>query len=439
MVVAASIAAAVAVGCGRGRRSAVGGDRDAAGGRDAAIEAGDQLAVVDRALARGAAFLATRQEADGAIRSPTYAAFRDGYALTGLAAMALGLAPGDPARQAYPRAVDFLATLVDEQGGMRAPEPAYPTYAAALGVLVLNAPGNQRHGATRDALREVLRRRQLGPALGWRPDDAAYGGWGYYPREPRRPAGSISDDLLSSNLSATLLAVGALTLGGVAVDDPALVLARGFVERCQNRVAPCAAEPCPADGGFFFSPAVADANKAGSLRWGGAERYHSYGSMTADGLRALLRLGVAPDDRRVVEAAAWLERNFDAARNPGQFAPGAEVRRESAYFYWAWTAAHALRAASKPELMTTQGPVRWAGALAAELVGRQRDDGSWKNAYTEMREDDPVVATSFAMAALTVCRGALVGEYRSHAGWPAATPTPTRPAPGGPEAGALVP
>jgi hypothetical protein len=33
-----------------------------------------------------------------------------------------------------------------------------------------------------------------------------------------------------------------------------------------------------------------------------------------------------------------------------------------------------------------------------------------------MREDDPVVATSFALAALLVCRSAIVGEYRSHTG-----------------------
>jgi hypothetical protein len=33
-----------------------------------------------------------------------------------------------------------------------------------------------------------------------------------------------------------------------------------------------------------------------------------------------------------------------------------------------------------------------------------------------MREDDPVVATAFATAALGVCRVALTGQYRSHAG-----------------------
>jgi hypothetical protein len=210
----------------------------------------------------------------------------------------------------------------------------------------------------------------------------------------------VRDDLLSSNLSATLLVVGALTLGGVPAEDPALVAARGFVERCQN-----------ADGGFFFSPAVPDANKAGRA----GDGYASYGSMTADGVRALLRLG--GNEERVARGAAWLERNFEADRNPGEFVGGAEIRRASAYFYWTWSAAHALRAIGKPELETAKGKVVWARALARALLARQRGDGSWKNDATEMREDDPVVATSFAMAALAVCRSVISGEHRSHAGW----------------------
>ena len=364
------------------------------------------VADLDAAMARGAAFLAGRQQADGAIRSPTYAAFRDGYALTGLAALALGLSPGEPAARAYPRAVDFLATLADGDH-LRMPAPAYPTYATALAVLVLESPGNPRHRAVRDVLRTELRARQLGPDTGWRPDDASFGGWGYYPQVPRRPDGALTDDLLSANLSATLLAIGALALGGVPSDDPALVLARGFVARCQAD-----------DGGFFFSPALADGNKAGAaLDDAGVAHPRAYGSMTADGLRALIRTGVPVDDPRVQRAAAWLERHFDATRNPGAFPPVAEVRRASAYFYWTWTASHALRLLGRRTLATEAGPVDWPIALARELLRRQRADGSWKNPSGEMREDDPVVATAFALAALGNVRIVLAGTPASHAGW----------------------
>jgi hypothetical protein len=178
--------------------------------------------------------------------------------------------------------------------------------------------------------------------------------------------------------------VGALALAGTKPDDPALRDAAGFVDRCRAK-----------DGGFFFSPALPISNKAGGFR--------AYGSMTADGLRAQLRLGT-----RIDAPLAWLEQHFDPTKNPGAFAAVDEVRRESSYYYYAWSVAHAF-AHAKP------GDRRWAEALARELLARQLPDGSWRNGATEMREDDPLVATSFAVAALALCRGAITGERASHA------------------------
>lgn len=351
-------------------------------------------ASIDLALHRGGVFLASRQSDDGAFRSRTYAALKDGWSLTPLAALTLRMVPQDELiTGAYRRAVDFVGMIVVGDAVRTAPEVSYPLYAYAIGALVLGAPDNRRHRAAHGALIAALREYQLGEANGWRAAEASYGGWGYARQIPKRPDGAvIDDDLLTANLSASVLAIGALALGGVAPDDPALIAARGFVERCQNR-----------DGGFFFSPALPDANKAGPVAGGG---YRSYGSMSADGLRALLRLGVARDDPRVVAAVAYLERTFDAARNPGEFPEVAEIRRESSYYYWVWSVAHAMRHLENP---------RWAEALVDELVRRQQLDGSWRNPASEMREDDPVIATSFALAALALARSVIAGERRSHA------------------------
>jgi hypothetical protein len=339
---------------------------------------------IDAAIAKGAAFLVSKQGPDGAIRSPVYAYFKDGYALTPLALAALFAVPSEDA--AYARGVDFIATMIRD-GKLRedVDAPRYPLYSMAVGVLVLNRAGNERQQAARDALVRALRGRQLVEDNGWKPDMPSYGGWSYFDGVPDRP--EAPDD--QANLSATLYAVGALALSGVPATDPALVRARAFVERCQAE-----------DGGFFFAPAIPDGNKAGVGR--------AYGSMTADGARALVRLGVPPDDPRVARAAAWLDAHFDATRNPGEFAPVNEIRRESSYFYWTWTAAHAMRDLGRPA-------AAWAAPLAEALLARQRPDGSWANPAAEMREDDPVVATAFATAALGVCRLALGGTYRSHA------------------------
>lgn len=320
---------------------------------------------IDGALARAGAFLALHQDDDGAIRSRRYAALKEGWSLTPLAALALRVIPEQ--RAAYARAVTFVAALAPDTPGVN-----YPGYAFAIGALVLGAPENvDAHRARRDAL--------LGALLGLQHAD---GGWGYDP--------------VASNLPATVVAVGALALAGTPPTDPALARARGFVTRCQN-----------ADGGFFFSPDNADGNKAGPADGGG---FRSYGSMTADGVRALLRLGAGPDDPAVAAGARWLAEHFDAEQNPGEFVRVDEIRRASSYYYWAWSAAHARGHLAPADR-------RWAEVLARELLRRQGRDGSWQNPASEMREDEPVIATSFAVAALALCKGVLAGEHPSHAGW----------------------
>ena len=56
------------------------------------------------------------------------------------------------------------------------------------------------------------------------------------------------------------------------------------------------------------------------------------------------------------------------------------------------------------EAKTKTYKVHWANALADALLRRQQPDGSWVNDAEQVREDDPLVATPLAMAALAVCR-----------------------------------
>ena len=99
-------------------------------------------------------------------------------------------------------------------------------------------------------------------------------------------------------------------------------------------------------------------------------------------------------------ARHWLADNFFAAAHPGLFGPGRSALQASVYFYWCWSAAHALTAAGA-------GDVPWAEPLAEELVRRQQRGGSWVNDAVEVREDDPIVATALAAGALSICRSRL--------------------------------
>jgi len=365
------------------------------------------VAEIDRALADSARSLIAAQAPDGAWRSSTYGLLKDGLSLTPPVLKALAFGPEVPGlAAARRRGAAYLIGRVRADGTIDDGPPGvlYPAYTAALAAIALDRIAEPGARAARDAWLRDLRRRQLAEPLGWGPSDPAYGGWGYTSGPPRRPAGADAPPA-DANLSATLFAVGALRLAGAEADDPAIRAASAFVRRCQNfpedgRVA----DPSFDDGGFLFSPTDPGRNKAGiaGVDRRGRVRFASYGSMTADGLRALLRCGLPPDSPRVLAARRWLERTFSTAHNPGRFEPIREVERDASFFYYAWSLAHAFRALGLARI--DGGRTSWGDALARALIRRQRPDGTWSNAFTATKEDDPLVATPMAAGALGSCR-----------------------------------
>lgn len=351
------------------------------GGRSA----GDLPARIDAACRSAARALVAAQSEDGAWRSPTYGIFRDGLTLTPAVLKAVAFSPDVPgSEESRRRGAAYLAGRIRADGSIDDGPTGlvYPVYTAAASAIVLSrvpAPGGTR---ARDAWLAEVRRRQLDESLGWSPDDPAHGGWGYAVEPSRKGTARAAD----ADLSSTLFAVGALGVSNAGTDGPALAKALRFVERCQNP-----------DGGFFFSPTDPVRNKAGG---DGPGRFYSYGSATADGLRALLRCGRGPDHPRVEAARAWLARNASATTNPGTFEPIRETEREATYYYYAWSLAHAARALGRGRGFGD----RWAEDLSRELIRRQRPDGTWSNRFTASKEDDPLVATSFAAGALGLCR-----------------------------------
>jgi hypothetical protein len=358
---------------------------------------------IGSAVSAATRFLRDRQSADGAWRSTTYSSFKDGAALTPLVVHSLLAAVdyGEAGLCAAPcaaRGAAYLAALARADGTI-AEGPhglSYPAYSAALTVLVLSHPRFAELRDSRATWLAYLRDRQLTEALGWDPTDREYGGWGYAHSLPRmaRP-GSATDLLTESNLSATVFALEALRAAGCPSSDPAFGKALTFVCRCQNY----ADDPEPAfdDGGFFFmydDPLRNKAGVAGTDRTG-RQRFSSYGSMTADGLRALLACGTPLGDARVVAARQWLERHFSASLHPGRFPAQRAALRASIYYYYCWSVVRALSTCGAGRMAAA-----CAAAIAEQLLRRQRGDGSWSNDAVEVREDDPLVATSFALGTL---------------------------------------
>lgn len=376
----------------------------------ASAEFGERISLIDRALTRSANYLLDCQEADGAWRRSIYGFMKDGPSLTPHVLTAILFLPqgGSRATEAFARGADYLAGLIDDDGNV--PQElnlVYPVYTAADTVRLLSH--SPRHATAKAAWLAHIRGQQLNEELGWLPQDVEYGGWSYAARPPRKLAGGARGAWDFSNLSATLYGLAALSGGKISATDKSYAQALVFVQRCQNYAA---ADAGPLDdGGFCFCPGDALHNKAGlaGIDALGRRRFNSYGSMTCDGLRALLLCGLSASHPRVVAARAWLARNFNALHNPGRFAPGTEDIRDATYYYYTWSLAHAAMRSGVNLTADGAGVRNWPVVLSEELLARQREDGAWVNRFTDAKEDDPLVATPLAASALAICRHVMAG------------------------------
>ena len=326
------------------------------------------------ALARAAEFLWKQQAADGGWHSHTYGLLRSGQSLTPFVLDALLRVPESlcPAPAAdVDRALAFLRSQTRRDGALGVADPDiadYPNYATALAVSALcraRRPGWQEQIQPMVAW---LRGQQFTEQNGWSPRDPAYGAWGMG-GERRTPPGTGHVDL-----SMTRHVLEALRAAGLPPSDPLFTAARVYVSRCQNL-------DTEGDGGFFFTTTEFDTNKAGH----DGRRFRSYGTATADGILALLSTGCSLEDRRVAAARQWL-----AARHHGADVPGFQGEA-----YRRWPRGLAFYYAS---VVAEAAPS--AGNLIESLERAERPDGSWANPEMLVKEDDPLIATPFAVRAL---------------------------------------
>ena len=352
----------------------------------------------------------TRQSADGAWRSRTYGVFRDGPTLTPHVLNALHFMPhgGERGKVHFRKGMEYLSRLASDSASIDLVKLKlnYPVLTAAGFCRLLQLSEQTAKNKRLHALwLAYLRKYRLTQKLGWRPSDPAFGGWGFSIFPPRRPKpGRMKPPFAESNLLATLYGILGLMSAKAPTDSVEFREALSFVKQCQNFAENLGDSDARFDdGGFYFLPEDIVQNKAGPAGKdrNGKMRFHSYGSMTADGIRALIRCGLPATHPRVTAARIWLERNFSATSHPGTFEPNREVMREATFYYYSWAVAHAFLA-----IESSSGPVsaKWPEELARELIRRQRSDGSWVNRYTDSREDDPLVSTPLAASALAICK-----------------------------------
>jgi squalene-hopene/tetraprenyl-beta-curcumene cyclase len=302
------------------------------------------------ALGRAVRWLWDQQSDDGGWHSKTYGLLRSGQSLTPFVLDAL---LGHPHEQVkVDKAFEFLKKTINTEA------VDYPNYATGLAVRVA---GRLKRDAS--AWVEYLRGQQFTEENGWTHDDPAYGAWGMGGERRRPPEAGHVD------LAMTRYVIEGLAAAGVTWRDPVMEKALIYLNRCQNP-----------DGGFYFSTVNLDTNKAGDVNG----KYRSYGTTTCDGLIAM-RIASRPlDDRNmsIVRGQDWLTKNHLEERAPGfDIEPARMGWSEGLRFYYAAAITRAM-----PEL--------------AVILPAQRADGSFSNPNKLVKEDDPLIATAFAVRVL---------------------------------------
>jgi hypothetical protein len=329
----------------------------------------------DARLQRAARYLWSQQSEDGGWHSATYGLLRSGQSLTPFVVDALLDVP--PSVLAAPagavdRAIAFIRRNINSDGllGLSDSTADYPNYATGLAVRALCRAKASGWESMLASLIKGLRLQQFTEQNGWHRDDPPYGAWGMGGARRTPPdAGHV-------DLAMTRYVLEGLAAAGARPPDAALAKAIVYLERCQNP-----------DGGFFFSTVERDINKAGESDSG---TFRSYGSTTADGVLALRAAGVASDDPRLLKGLKWLRDHHKYNSVPGFEGTARETWASGLRFYYAGAVSSAM-----PDL--------------AVLLPPQRADGSWANSNNIVKEDDPLIATAFAVRSLCH-RGATMGS-----------------------------
>ncbi len=341
-----------------------------------------------QAIARGNAWLAEQQKAEGHWDDPELPAF------TALALTAAVRDPSlDPKKEPPPHIAKGYSWLLKQQkedGGIY--NRGLSVYNTATAVTALVAADRSEYHPAIAKGRAHLVGQQWDIGEKGETDDKNDGGIGY---------GSKND---RSDLSNTYLAIEAIALSKKVVEDgqfgdqPELDwdAAITFLSRCQNLEAtndqPWASDDPKNKGGFIYNHSESKAAEEDKLP-DGRTALRSYGSMSYAGLLSMIYAKLGPDDPRVKAVKEWLGKNYTLDENPGLGAEG--------LYYYYQTMSKALSAAGIDKLETEDGKMAdWRSDLALALLRKQREDGSWANSNGRWMESNPVLVTAYSVMSL---------------------------------------
>lgn len=347
----------------------------------------------EKAIADGAKWLASMQKENGCFSQEQFPG------LTGLALWAL-ISTGDEAYQPnIDKAVEFLKTMVQPDGGIYCAVPGrkgggLATYNTAICLTALAETKRT------DLTEIILNARTFLAGSQISGDETFNGGFGYDKAAPRTYA-----DLMNTHFVMEAMRRSQSYEDMRPTDQEKADIDWGsaleFVESLHNDE-----NAGDSAGGFAYSPADA---KAGTEEQEQQEEkpkdgekivMRSYGSITYAGLLALVYCELEPTDPRVRSTLDWASRHWTLEENPG-------VGDQGLYFFYN-VIGRSLTAAGIEHIPVAgeDGKViNWSEELIKKVNSLQKEKGNWVNSNGRFWENDPVLSTSYSILSLTFATG----------------------------------
>jgi squalene-hopene/tetraprenyl-beta-curcumene cyclase len=378
--------------------------------------ADDAHASIDQAIA----WFVARQDATGGWSVPAKPGQPHLPAISALVLNGMLLQPPEARTSLQPaidRAVKYILSHQKPDGGIY--DTILPSYNTAIAISALVRIDTPE---ARDAVAKAiafLRQNQWGVTGGLGGKEAPqavpqshafYGGWGYGNRG--RP-----------DLSNTAFVLQAFHDAGVPSDDPVIVRALVFLQRCQmletdakgNTVNDRPYAKGSRQGGFIYATAE-NANPEslgeGNLGLGNSfagmidetltdgtkvSRLRAYGSVSYLGFKSYIYAGLKADDPRVIALKDFLSRNYTMTQNPGMGTDG--------QYYYYLMLSRAMDASGQEQVPVIDASGRttqrsWRRDLTLQLLSLQQPDGSFLSLDDRWMENNPELITAYSLLAL---------------------------------------
>jgi squalene-hopene/tetraprenyl-beta-curcumene cyclase len=321
-------------------------------------------------------------------------------AYTGLIVSALAGAPDD-VKAAYKGAITkgaaLLASKQNADGSFgEGPSGAFlKTYVTGIAMMALGAVDRDKYKDQLGNARGYLKANQLKEG----PDR---GGLGYGDKEPK-PDGKIKEGI--ANLSTLGFGAEGMKAAGLPADDEFWKLCVEYEVNKDEKFLAALKEKGLSigdDGGLFYTAtANRDDHKAGTVKIGDKEIIQSYGSMTYDGIKTYLFSGLSKDSKEVKSAMDWVRKNYTVDIHPG-FPSDAQKRELSGVYYYYLLMSRALDAYGERPLKGLDGKEHdWVKDIGEKLLQLSKN-GKWVNENTRWWEGDPMLVTTYVLNTMNV-------------------------------------